>query len=136
VQSDTTKSFVANSNSHSRVCPSFERNSLTSKDTFVSFKAVIPSYRSRFYSTRRLVSTGVLLFVFFLPFHVHFFNSTPSANNECSCVFGTRTQVSPVSAQAEYAPAIQAARVIIDQPKAFGWTSVHSKRTRGPPHSV
>ena len=34
----------------------------------------------------------VLFFVFFLPLHLHFFNSTARVGNECSCYHGARIQ--------------------------------------------
>ena len=85
------------------------------------------------YRVRRLVSAGVLLFVFFLPLHVHFFTSTAKVNNDCSCVYGTRAQAGPVASSLQWTPTFQATFIVFYEPQAFGSISVHSYAIRAPP---
>ena len=40
---------------------------------------------------RRFVGTAILLFVFFLPLHHHFYTSAAQAREECACQHGNLT---------------------------------------------
>jgi hypothetical protein len=82
---------------------------------------------------RHVVSAALLLFVFFLPLHVHFFTSTPKVNNECSCVDGTRSQAGPVAGSVHWTPAFHATFSLFYQPQELGSISVRSYAIRAPP---
>jgi hypothetical protein len=81
---------------------------------------------------RRFLSAAVLLFVFFLPFHLHF-SAAAQISKECSCVQGTRTHLAPAADIPSRAPIFHAA-LIIFQDVVFcpdEWTN--SQNVRGPP---
>jgi hypothetical protein len=82
------------------------------------------------------VSVGVLLFIFFLPLHVHFFTSAAKVNNECSCVNGTRSQAGPVAASVHWTPSFHATFIFVYQPQDIGAISVRSYAIRAPPSSI
>jgi len=90
----------------------------------------------RGYASRRLVSAAVLLFVFFLPLHVHFFTAATKVNNECSCVNNTRTQAAPVTVAIHWAPTFDATPVAVDKSQEFLAPQVQSYAIRAPPLSI
>ena len=90
-------------------------------------------FEQKSHKGRRLIGVGALLFFFFLPLHIHFFASALQFNQECSCVYGTRTQAGLVAAPIHWIPTFVAALIIAYEPQALGWISVHFKPTRAPP---
>jgi hypothetical protein len=68
----------------------------------------------------RLVSAGILLFVFFLPLHFHAVAAKAHVTKECSCVHGTRTEAGLAVAPAAWAPVLLAQPVVI---KSLDWLS-------------
>jgi hypothetical protein len=84
---------------------------------------------------RRLLSIGLLLFIFFLPLHLHF-SSASQLSKECSCAQGTRKQLAlnesaPISfsqLQAIFLPALTTSV----------WIDSYSRpqNVRGPPFTV
>ena len=85
------------------------------------------------HSARRLVSAAVLLFVFFLPLHVHFLTSTAKVNNDCACAYSTRTQASPVAISAHWTPTFEATFIVVYEPQASSSLLVHAYTIRAPP---
>jgi len=83
-------------------------------------------------SMRRAVSVATLLFVFFLPLHVHF-SLTAQVAKECSCLHGTRTQLAPQIDSPTVAPTLQV-KVFATQ-YVFSWAGDWStlQNVRGPP---
>jgi hypothetical protein len=67
-------------------------HSLTSRTPLVSFSSVFTAALKNPWSKRRLLSIGLLLFVFFLPLHFHF-SPGSQLSKECSCAHGTRKQL-------------------------------------------
>ena len=78
-----------------KTLPSLEREVLlTSGSTSANFDPMFTIGVKNSNGTSRLISAALLLFVFFLPFHVHF-SSQAHVTKECGCVHGTRTQLAP-----------------------------------------
>jgi hypothetical protein len=84
-------------------------------------------------TSRRLVGVAVLFFVFFLPLHLHFFNSTARVSNECSCYYGARIQAGLAPSLADYSPSLQILIVTLNEAQVFGWFSINSPSVRAPP---
>ncbi|MGH7767336.1 MAG: hypothetical protein ACREQP_07765 [Candidatus Binatia bacterium] len=84
----------------------------------------------------RLTAAVLLLAIFALPLHFHFFTPTAKLNQECSCYQGARTQAVLAPAQADWIPAFQASFIDLDQPQVFGRLSFDSHAIRAPPHSI
>lgn len=84
---------------------------------------------------RRYVGAGILLFVFFLPLHIHPIAATAQVAKECSCVHGIRTQAGLAPAPAAWTP------VLLAQPVAsvsLDWSSYvrfQDHGIRAPPHA-
>jgi hypothetical protein len=88
-------------------------------------------------STRsRLIATLVLFFVFFLPLHLHFFNSTARVGNECSCYHGTQIQAGLTLALAEHTPFVQIFSITTYEDQLLGALSIKSPAVRAPPSSL
>jgi hypothetical protein len=68
----------------------------------------------------RLVSAGILLFVFFLPLHFHSVVTTAQVTKECSCVHGNRTDAGLAAAPEFWIPVLLAQPVAI---KSLDWLS-------------
>ena len=84
-------------------------------------------------NSRRLAAVVILLAVFFLPLHFHFFTLTSQVSKECSCYQGGRTQVGLAPVQADWVPTFQASSIVLPEPQVFGWFSVDSHAIRAPP---
>jgi hypothetical protein len=93
---------------------------------------VLPSLPSKPEKLRRIISVAALLFVFFLPLHVHF-SAAPQISKECSCIQGTRTQLAPAADTWNIAPSYRTTYVITQDD--FLWINkwTERKRVRGPP---
>jgi hypothetical protein len=65
---------------------------LTSCSRLVTFSSVFTSVVKNPWNTRRVLSVGLLLFIFFLPLHFHF-SPASQLSKECSCAQGTRKQL-------------------------------------------
>jgi hypothetical protein len=80
----------------------------------------------------RLVCTATLLFLFFLPLHVHL-SLSPQLSSQCSCLQGARTQF----VVAEHAPTVVPAPQfgVLLEPQVCVWKSTTSpcQHVRGPP---
>jgi hypothetical protein len=109
--------------------------SLTSSSPLVSFSSVSNSAVKNRWRRRRLLSIGLLLFIFFLPLHFHF-SPASQLNKDCSCAQGTRKQLAladnpPVS----FAP-LRA--IFITVLSTSVWIDSYSRpqNVRGPPFTV
>jgi len=80
----------------------------------------------------RLVCTATLLFLFFLPLHVHF-SLSPQLASPCSCVQGARTQFIAAEGASVVALALQFG--VLLEPQLCEWSSATSlcQYVRGPP---
>lgn len=110
-------------------------HSLTSCSPLVSFSSVLNSAVKNRWSRWRLLSIGLLLFIFFLPLHFHF-SPASQLSKECSCAQGTRKQLAladnpPVS----FSP-LQA--IFITVPPTSVWIDSYSRpqNVRSPPFTV
>lgn len=85
--------------------------------------------------TFRLVSAALLLFVFFLPFHLHF-SVKPQVGKECSCVQGTRLHLAPAVSAVVVIPAVQnrVAEVPYSSGRVVEWFDL--REARAPPSSL
>ena len=84
----------------------------------------------------RFACAVTLLFLFFLPLHVHF-SLSPQLSNQCSCLQGARTQF--VVADDDAAIVVPVPQFeILPQAQVCAWGSVasHCQYVRGPPLSL
>jgi len=83
-------------------------------------------------STSRLIGAALLLFVFFLPLHLHF-SGKAHVTKECSCLHGTRAQLAPPASIAVAVPVFQTSFPITEE--TFGWAAewFKSGNPRAPP---
>jgi hypothetical protein len=89
----------------------------------------------RSFTYRRIISAAVLLFVFFLPLHLHFGFSAKIAQ-ECACLQGTRTHLVLVPGIFAWATSVTVHTIIVetDVVRAAEWFGLH--HVRAPPHSL
>ena len=85
---------------------------------------------------RTLVGLVLVLAVFALPFHLHFFTPTAQIIQECSCYHGVRTQAGLAPASADWTPTFQASFVVPHKPQLFGSHLFGSYAIRAPPHGI
>jgi len=80
----------------------------------------------------RLVGTATLLFLFFLPLHVHFSLSS-QLSSQCSCAQGARTQFVVADDTPTVVPTPQFG--VLLEPQVCQWRSTAStcQHVRGPP---
>jgi len=93
-------------------------------------------FRTRTANTLHRVACAVtLLFLFFLPLHVHF-SLSPQLSNQCSCVQGARTQFVVADKAPTVVPVPQF--TVLVEPQDCEWTSTASncQYVRGPPSPV
>ena len=83
-------------------------------------------------STSRLISAALLLFVFLLPFHIHY-SVTAQVSKECSCVHGTRAQLAPSVKISISIPVFRTDGPVVQD--TFGWAAEGSnlRDARAPP---
>lgn len=84
----------------------------------------------------RLASALLLLAVFALPLHLHFFTATAQLTQECSCYHGVKTQTGLAPAPADWTPTFQASAIVFYEPQAFGSQSFDFYAIRAPPYSI
>jgi hypothetical protein len=82
---------------------------------------------------RRLIGTGLLLFVFFLPLHSHL-SAPAQVTKECSCVHGTRTQMGLAPVQISAAAPLNIEFITTVEPRLYAWRAVTRQAIRAPPH--
>jgi hypothetical protein len=101
----------------------------------VSFSTVLNSAVKNRWSKRRLLSIGLLLFVFFLPLHFHF-SLGSQLSKECNCAQGARTQL----ALSDHAPISfsQIPAIFIPVRSTSVWIDSYSRpqNVRSPPFTV
>ena len=78
----------------------------------------------------------LLLAVFALPLHLHFFTPTAQIAEECSCYYGVRTQAGLAPAPADWTPTFQASFIVLHEPQLLGSHSFGSYAIRAPPHGT
>jgi hypothetical protein len=83
-----------------------------------------------------LVGLLLVIAVFALPFHFHFFTPAVQLGQECACYHGVKTQAGLAPAQADWTPTLQASFVAVYEPQVFTWFSIYSLPIRGPPYST
>ncbi|GEM_PF-4848427 len=81
---------------------------------------------------RRAVGALALIFVFFLPLHVHF-SLGAQLNKECSCFQGVRTQLAPSAAAEAIVPHFPAVRIASPRPRLWMGGAITHRQVRGPP---
>jgi hypothetical protein len=96
---------------------------------------VLPSLTSKPDKLRRIISVGALLFVFFLPLHVHF-SAAPQISKECSCIQGTRAQLALAADTWNIAPSYRTTYVITQDDLLWVNEWTQRKSIRGPPASL
>jgi hypothetical protein len=105
---------------------------LTTWKALVRFSSVLTADVRNQRRIWRLISLGLLLFVFFLPLHFHF-SPASQLSKECSCAQGTRKQL----AVTETAPIgfSQLRAIFFAIPSTSVWIRNYFRRqnVRGPP---
>jgi hypothetical protein len=84
---------------------------------------------------KRLAAAVLLLAVFALPFHLHFFTPTAQLTQECSCYHGVRTQAGLGPVPADWTPTFQTSFIVLHEPQLLISHSFGSYSIRAPPHS-
>jgi hypothetical protein len=84
----------------------------------------------------RLAAAVLLLAVFALPFHLHFFTPAAQLAQECSCYHGVRTQAGLAPAPADWTPTFQASFVVLHEPQLLGSHTFGSYAIRAPPLDI
>jgi hypothetical protein len=76
-----------------------------------------------------------LLFVFFLPLHLHF-SGTAQVGKECACVQGARIHLALAADTSTYTPASYTALLVVQDDSLWvdDWTKL--EHVRGPPVSL
>ena len=109
-------------------------NSLTTRYRLASFDTVpFQCLRKKGPTSSRLIGAALLLFVFLLPFHLHFFTSTAQVAKECSCVHGTRTEAGLAPASTPWIPVLVAQPLASEPPDRSVYVSLHNHGIRAPP---
>jgi hypothetical protein len=85
--------------------------------------------------TSRLIGAALLLFVFFLPFHVHF-TAQVQVTKECSCLHGTRTGLAPAVNVATSTPVFQTEVAVVGETLGRAAERFNLCDARGPPSSL
>ena len=78
----------------------------------------------------------LLLAVFALPLHLHFFTPTAQITQECSCYRGVRTQAGLAPVQADWTPTFQASFIVLHELQLLGAHSLGSYAIRAPPSGI
>ena len=105
---------------------------LTSKVPSTTFCSVFTAKDKRAPGIAQLLSSALLVFVFFLPLHVHF-SSAPQISNECSCLCGTRTQIVLNDAAPQSLPWLGIASPIAFPVQVHISKPANAHQVRGPP---
>jgi hypothetical protein len=87
-------------------------------------------------ASHRLTAVVLLLAVFALPFHFHFFTPTAKLSQECSCYQGARSQTGLAPALSDWTPAFHASFIVLHEPQVVGRLSFGSRAIRAPPRSI
>lgn len=87
-------------------------------------------------SAHRLAGAFLLLTVFFLPLHLHFFTQTVQINDQCSCYYGGRTQVGLAPPLAALFPVSETSFLVAGRTTAPVEVIVESESARAPPYSL
>ena len=87
-------------------------------------------------NSRHVTATVLLLAVFALPFHLHFFTPTAQIAQECSCYHGVRTQAGLAPVAADWTPTFQASFLVLCEPQLLGSHSFGSYAIRAPPSGI
>jgi hypothetical protein len=82
---------------------------------------------------RHLPAVVLLLAVFALPFHLHFFTSAAQITQECSCYHGVRTQTGLAPAPSDSTPTVRTSFVDLYEPQSFTRLTTDSRSIRAPP---
>ena len=84
---------------------------------------------------RPVVSAALLLFIFFLPLHVHVVLAAPLAK-ECACIHGQRTQLALHTAAPAIAPPLHSVVIAVPPVSFRKFEKFFSQVIRGPPVSL
>jgi hypothetical protein len=93
---------------------------------------VFASLASKPRKIRRIISAAVLLFVFFLPLHVHF-SAASQISKECSCIQGTRMQFALAPAAADCAPYVEVSFLSFSHSRFSAFHAIGAHSIRAPP---
>lgn len=86
-------------------------------------------------SWHRVASAGLLLFVLFLPLHVHAGGGSGSFAKECACVYGQRTQLAMPADAIAIVPQLQSFVLVVVAGDVWFFDCRTACSVRGPPVS-
>jgi hypothetical protein len=93
---------------------------------------VLPSLTSKPDKLRRIISVAALLFVFFLPLHVHF-SAVPQISKECTCIQGSRVELALTTDTCTCAPSYTATLLTAENDFYPVNRSIDLRHVRAPP---
>jgi hypothetical protein len=109
---------------------------LTSKNALFRFRSVFVPRIKKPHKISRLLSAAILLFLFFLPLHIHF-PANAQVSEECACCYyGGRVQMDLASAAAILGPSAEVSFLIVCTPEAQVQVTIESELPRAPPYSL
>ena len=87
----------------------------------------------KLHEVSRLLSAAILLFLFFLPLHIHF-PATPRVSEDCACCYyGGRVQMDLAPATSILGPSAGVSFLIVRITEAPVQVTVESELARAPP---
>jgi hypothetical protein len=108
---------------------------LTVRNPLVKFTSVANAGVRKQPRTWRLIGLGLLLCVFFLPLHIHFYSAS-QLSKECSCAQGTRKQLALAdNPPINFSPLPS---IFVTVPSPSVWIDSYSRpqNVRAPPSTV
>jgi hypothetical protein len=84
----------------------------------------------------RLLSAAILLFLFFLPLHIHFPVNAQVIEECACCYYGGRVQMNLAPVAAILGPSAVVSFLILRTPEAPVQVTIESELARAPPYSL
>jgi len=110
--------------------------SLISTNALFRFKSMFIPCIKKPHKVSRLLSAAILLFLFFLPLHIHF-PANAQVSEECACCYyGGRVQMDLAPAAAILGPSAVVSFLIVRTPEAPVQVTIESELARAPPYSL
>jgi hypothetical protein len=93
-------------------------------------------YIKKLHKVSRLLSAAILLFLFFLPLHIHF-PANPQVSEDCACCYyGGRVQMDLAPAAVILGPSDEVSFLIVRITEAPVQIAIESELARAPPYSL
>jgi hypothetical protein len=105
---------------------------LTSANALITFRRMSAGEVRQRRQIRRLLSAAIVVFVFFLPLHLHV-SLGGQVTKECSCVQGTRTQLAAQTASTSVLPSFRSVFFTVIAEATETGERCRSHNVRAPP---